>query len=267
MIGLLLPAALAAQAPAAAIASGKVAVVDFQRAITENAEGKKAQEKFVAELNKRQKDFDDKQKSLDGCANKLQTGDKALSDAGEGRFGEAIDQLNTELQRMNDDAQKELGDLQQQLFRPIAEKAQDACSSRTPTENGFAVVFDVSSQASSIIYKTMIADITTEIIRRIDADADKAPAAPAAAAPKPAPAPAKLPAAKGRNVPTKQSKSTWNCELPRSCGFFRIGIHFFWSTVSSRSTRTNGSSRLRMSASTSLFSTATFQALPSCRAF
>ena len=85
---------------------------------------------------------------------------------------------------MNDDAQKDLGDLQQQLFRPIAERTQDAVKTYS-LENGFAVVFDTSSQANSIIYRDEIADITTEIIRRIDATAAKAPAAPAAKAPAP----------------------------------------------------------------------------------
>jgi Skp family chaperone for outer membrane proteins len=176
-IGLLLPAGLFAQAPAAAAAAGRVAVVDFQRAVTENSEGKKAQEKFVAELNKRQKDFEDKQKTLADAQTKLQTGDKALSDTAKADLAKQIDKLNTELQRLNDDAQKDLGDLQQQLFRPIAERAQDAVKSYS-TENGFAVVFDVSSQASNIIYRDDIADITTEIIRRIDAA--KPAAAPAA---------------------------------------------------------------------------------------
>jgi len=180
-IGLLLPAGLFAQASAAAPAAGRVAVVDFQRAVTENSEGKKAQEKFVSELNKRQKDFDDKQKAMTDAQTKLQTGDKALSDTAKADLAKQIDKLNTELQRMNDDAQKELGDLQQQLFRPIAERAQEAVKSYS-TENGFAVVFDVSSQASSIIYRDDIADITTEIIRRIDS---AKPAAAPAATPKP----------------------------------------------------------------------------------
>jgi outer membrane protein len=183
LMGLFLPAALSAQAPAAAAApasNGRVAVVDFQRAITENSDGKKAQEKFVAELTRRQKEFDEKQKSLTDAQTKLQTGDKALSDTAKADLAKTIDRLNTELQRMNDDAQKDLGDLQQQLFRPIAEKAQDAVKSYS-TENGFAVVFDVSSQANSIIYRDDIADITTEIIRRIDAAPPKAPAAPATA--------------------------------------------------------------------------------------
>jgi Skp family chaperone for outer membrane proteins len=96
-----------------------------------------------------------------------------------------IEKYNTELQRMNDDAQKDLGDLQQQLFKPIAEKAQDILKSYS-TENGFAAVFDISSQANSLIYWQDVADITTEIIRRIDATPTKpASATPAPTAPKP----------------------------------------------------------------------------------
>jgi outer membrane protein len=185
----LLPAALFAQAPAAAPGAGRVAVVDFQKAVTDNADGKKAQEKFMAELNKRQKEFEDKQKAMTEAQTKLQAGDKALSDTAKADLSKQIDKYNTDLQRMNDDAQKELGELQQQLFRPIAEKAQEAVQSYGK-ENGFAVVFDVSSQASSIIYRDDIADITTEIIRRMDAAPPKPAAAPATAAPK-APAPPK----------------------------------------------------------------------------
>jgi len=192
LIALLLPVATFAQAPAAN--AGKVAVMDFQKAVTENADGKKAQEKFMGELNKRQAEFESKQKQMTEAQTKLQTGDKALNETAKADLAKQIDKLNTDLQRMNDDAQKELGDLQQQLFRPIAEKVQDAVKSYS-TENGFAVVFDLSSQANSIIHWSDVADITTEIIRRIDSTAAKAPAAaaPAASAPKP---PATTPAPK-----------------------------------------------------------------------
>src|SRR5262245_17481379 len=193
VIGLLLPiAAIAQQAPAAPAAggpgAGRVAVVDFQKAVTENSEGKKAQEKFMAELNRRQKEFEDKQKTMTDAQTKLQNGDKALNETVKADLAKQIDKLNTELQRMNDDAQKDLGDLQQQLFRPIAEKTQDVLKSYS-NENGFAVVFDIS-QGNAILYWQDVADITTEIIRRVDAS----PARPAAtttpgAAPKP-PAPA-----------------------------------------------------------------------------
>src|SRR5215470_4506881 len=190
LVGLLLPAAVLAQAPASAgQGAGRVAVVDFQKAVTENTEGKKAQERFMAELNKRQKEFEDKQKAMTDAQTKLQNGDKALSDTAKADLAKQIDKLNTELQRMNDDAQKDLGDLQQQLFRPIAEKTQDVLKSYS-NENGFAVVFDIS-QGNAILYWQDVADITTEIIRRVDASPAKPAATAPAAAPKAPPEPAK----------------------------------------------------------------------------
>jgi hypothetical protein len=69
------------------------------------------------------------------------------------------------------------------------EKAQTAVGTYS-TENGFAVVFDSSSQASNIVHFDSVADITTEIIRRMDAmpakPAATAPATSGQAAPKPA---------------------------------------------------------------------------------
>jgi outer membrane protein len=199
LTALLLPAGLLAQAPtpSGGAAGGRVAVVDFQKAVTENQEGKKAQERFMGELNKRQKEFEDKQKAMTDAQTKLQTGDKTLSAEAKAELAKQIDKYQTELQRMNDDAQKDLGDLQQQLFRPIAEKTQDVLKSYS-AENGFAVVFDISSQqGNSIVFNDPVADITTEIIRRVDAAPPSPPrnavAAPSTTAPKQATPPAATP--------------------------------------------------------------------------
>src|SRR5712691_6114850 len=170
-----LPAAVprpAAQPASAATGAAKVAVVDFQRAITENSEGKKAQESFLAEITKRQSDFDKKQKSLDDAQSKLRTQEKVLDDSAKANLSKQIDQTTTELNRMNEDAQKELGDLQQKLFRPIAERTQKVLQAYA-AETGFGVVFDISGQTNSIIYYQDVSDITTEIIRRVDAEAGK----------------------------------------------------------------------------------------------
>src|SRR5229473_1908065 len=183
-----LPAALLAQGQAqappaaapttkespAAGPSGRVAVVDFQKAVLENLEGKKAQEKLMAEVSKRQKDFEEKQKSLADAQNKLQTQGAALNDTVKAELSRQIDKLNTDMQRMNDDAQKDIGDLQQQLLRPIADRAQKVLQAYS-TENGISVVFDVSNQTNNILYVQDVADITTEIIRRVDSELVKAP--------------------------------------------------------------------------------------------
>jgi len=175
VISLLVPAALLAQAPAA---GSKVAVIDFQGALAGNAMGKKAQEQLGAEVNKRQADMERTQKSLEDAQTKLRTQDKALSDAAKADLGRDIDRLTTDLQRKNDDAQKELQDLQQQLLRPIAERLQKVLDAYA-SEMGYAVVLD----AMSVVWRADAADITTEIIRRIDADVT-ATAKPAAPAPK-----------------------------------------------------------------------------------
>src|SRR5258706_12821191 len=106
LMGFLLPVGLFAQAAAAPV-GGRVAVLDFQKAVTENADGKKAQEKFLAVFGERQKDFEAKQKALADNQTKLQSGANALSDSAKADLSKAIDKLNTELQRMNDDAQKD----------------------------------------------------------------------------------------------------------------------------------------------------------------
>ena len=144
----------------------------------------------MAEVSRRQKDFEDKQKSLQDSQNKLQTQGQVLTDAVKADLGRQIEKLNTDLQRMNDDAQKDIGDLQQQLLRPIADRAQKVLQAYS-VENGFAVVFDVSNQANNIIYVQDVADITTEIIRRVDTELVKTPVTPASAAPKPAEPPKK----------------------------------------------------------------------------
>ncbi len=156
----------------------------------------------MGEVNKRQKDFEEKQKSLSDAQNKLQTQGKVLGEAATGDLNRQIEKLNTELQRMNDDAQKDLGDLQQQLLRPIADRTQKVLQAYS-LESGFSVVFDVSSQASSIVYVEPVADITTEIIRRVDAEMAKAPTPPAAAAPATRPAVPTTPAPKLAEPPKK----------------------------------------------------------------
>ena len=80
VIGLFLPAALCAQAPAsggaAPATAGAPAATGAGRVISrpaegdyENAEGKKAQEKFMAEFNKKQQEFDIQTEGFSRSAN------------------------------------------------------------------------------------------------------------------------------------------------------------------------------------------------------
>jgi outer membrane protein len=193
LISLLVPLALHAQAPAA-----KIAIIDFQAALAGNTMGKKAQDQLATEVNKKQQDMEKTQKSLEDAQNKLRTQANALSEDAKANLSRDIDRMTTDLQRKNDDAQKELQELQQNLLRPIAERLQKVLEAYA-SEMGYSAVLD----AMTVVWAAPAADITTEIIRRIDADVAASPApaaAPKAAAP---PAPAPRPAAPAAPKPAE----------------------------------------------------------------
>jgi outer membrane protein len=165
------PAAPTAPRPPAAAAS-KVAVIDMRAAMTGNAEGKKAADQWTAEFTKKQAEFERLQKEAQDLQARLNTQSAALSEAARVDLTRQLDQKNTELARKNEDAQKELGDLQQRLLEPIAAVTNRVLNAYA-TENGFALVFDRASEFNSIVYADDVIDITTEIIRRVDAEMAK----------------------------------------------------------------------------------------------
>ena len=178
-----------------------VAVVDFEKAVVESAEGKKASDKFNATLKARQTDIEKKQKELEDQQKKLQNGARTLSDAAKGDVQKDIDRRTLELQRTNEDAQKELQTLRDELLRPIAERAT-AILNAMATEKSYTLVVDISNPENNVVWHNDKNDITGELIKRIDASGPIEPGKseapkpgapnptsarpPAAAAPRPA---------------------------------------------------------------------------------
>ena len=177
----------------------KIAVVDFERAVVESAAGKKSSEKFNGTLQAKQADLEKRQKDLEDQQKKLQNGARTLSDAGKADLQKDIDRRQRELQRLNEDAQKELQALRDELLRPIAERAT-AILNAMAAEQNYTLVVDLSNQENNVLWANPKNDITAELIKRIDAaaptDAGKTeapkPTAPSATAPRPA-APATTP--------------------------------------------------------------------------
>jgi Skp family chaperone for outer membrane proteins len=163
------PATPPRQAAPSATLSGtsKVAIIDIQRALSENVNGKKA----VGELNsagaKKQEELEKLQKSIQEAQEKLKTQDRLLNDQMREELNRTITNGTTELNRMTEDAQRDMQDLQNKLLQPIYQLTQRVLSAYA-NEMGLTLVFDTSSQASSIVYANDLADITTEIIRRMD---------------------------------------------------------------------------------------------------
>jgi len=177
-------------------AISKVAVVDFEGAVVGSAEGKKSSDKFNATLQAKQADIEKRQKDLDDAQKKLQNGARTLSDSAKADLQKDIDKKTTELTRINEDAQKDLQVLRDELLRPIAERAT-AVLNAMASELDFTLIIDISNPENNVLWANKKNDITAELIKRIDAEMAKEKAeAPKAAAPAPtATRPAATPAA------------------------------------------------------------------------
>ena len=158
----------------------KVVVVDFERAVVGSAEGKQAQAKFNAKLEEKQKEVEKLQKDLEDTQKRLQAGDKVLSDTVKAGLQRDLERGQTELTRIQEDAQKELDTLRQDLLRPVAERAGAALNALA-AEQSYTAVVDVSNQANNVLWFNPNNDITSELIKRLDASA------PQSAATEPAP--------------------------------------------------------------------------------
>jgi outer membrane protein len=154
-------------------AQEKIGVIDMQRAIVSTVEGKKAEVNFTAKLEQFRKNIEAKQKHIEDQQNKLKTQDKVLNDTVKADISKDVEKSQTELTRVQEDAQKELDALRDELMRPIAQVAQ-AVVNAYAQEHGFTLIIDSSNpQNNSIIHVDEKADLTNEIIKLIDAEMAK----------------------------------------------------------------------------------------------
>ena len=151
-----------------------------------------------SEVEKKQKELDDQQK-------KLQNGVRTLSETVKADLQKDIDRRTKELQRINEDAQKELQGLREELLRPIAERATVLLNGLA-AEKGYTLVVDLSNQDSNVIWANPKNDITADLVKRIDA------AGPAGASKtdtsKPSPSTSTPPATRPATTPPAPRPST-----------------------------------------------------------
>ena len=193
-----------AQAPAAPPAAvsappTKVAVIQIQAALAATKEGQKAAADLEVKLSPRKKDLDGKQAEIKDLQEKLQRGGNTLSDSAKEDLTRNIDVKTKSYNRELEDAQAELEQEQQKVVGTLGQKMM-AVIDKYAQQNGFAIVLDVSSQNTPVLYASNTVDITKDVIDLYDKTvftANPAPATPAAARPSTSPAarPAAAPAA------------------------------------------------------------------------
>lgn len=177
----------------------KIGVMNVLRAIVECNEGKQANEEFQKKYEVKREELSKKQKELEALQQQLRSQSSTLNDDSRAALARNVDAKTTELQRSQEDAEKEFNDLRNQIFSRIGSKLAPLVQ-QYAKENNFTLVLDSSSQATQLSYIDPAIDITDAVIKRFDAaqvsGAGSAPAAkpPVAATPKAPVSAAKPPA-------------------------------------------------------------------------
>jgi Skp family chaperone for outer membrane proteins len=152
-----------------ATGSSTVAVIDFERAVSEAPGGKDALNQLTAFRNEQAATIEKKEKEAGDIANRLRTQGATLSEPARAQLTKDLQTAEVTLQTMADEAQKKLAQMRQQLLAPIEQKTTMTVASYA-NERSVKIVFDASVLQNGVVYVHDTADITTEIIRRIAAN-------------------------------------------------------------------------------------------------
>ncbi len=167
--GLLLAAVVHAQnAPArpaaASPAPTRVAVINIQLAIASTDEGKQAASELEARFAPRRTELENLNKQIQDLQDRLQNGERTLSDQEKARLQREGTRLSRTLQRKQEELSEDYQDARDEVVSRIANKMMQVID-RYARENGYGIVLDTSAQTTSVLYASNAVDITQEIVR------------------------------------------------------------------------------------------------------
>jgi outer membrane protein len=175
-------------------APAKIGIIHVQNAIISTRDGQKAVAELQTRFTPKKQQLDKSQADIQALQDQLKRGSNTMSEDARTKLIREIDDKTKRLQRDTEDAQAEFDQEQGKVMQQVGSKLM-AVLDKYAKENAFAVILDVSSQATPVLWAANGVDITKEIIDLYDkAPATAAPAssgtpAPSGAAAAPAPAP------------------------------------------------------------------------------
>jgi len=188
--------ALALLAQAQTATPSKVAIIHVQNAILSTKDGQKAQNELQAKFNPRKQQIEKKQSDIQSLQDQMKKGSATMSDDAKNKVARDIDTGTKALQRDQEDFESDVQADEGRIMQDLGQKMMDVII-KYATQNGFAMVVDVSSPQTPVLWADPAVDITNEIVKLYDqshpgtAGMTAKPSAPAAATPKPPAPPAK----------------------------------------------------------------------------
>jgi outer membrane protein len=182
LFGLILALAAAAQS------NGKIGVINIQAAIATTKDGQKAGNDLQARFGPRKSELDKRQADIQQLQTQLS---KATDDDARQKLSREIEQKTKSVNRDMEDARAELDQQEQKIMSELGSRVV-AVLEHYAKDHGYAVIIDVSSQQTPVVYASETINITKDVIDLYDKNAPTAASGtqpPPVPAPKPAVAP------------------------------------------------------------------------------
>ncbi len=171
----------------------KIAIISVQQAIMNTGDGKKAAAEMQAKFNPRQDALKKMQADIQAMQDQMKKGSATMSEEAKNKLTRDIENKTKVFQRDADELNADIEQENGRLMQDLGSKMQAVWEQYLP-QNGYAILIDVSSQQTPVMWAAQAVDITPEMIRLYD-QAHPVAAAPAAApaAPRTAPTAPVLP--------------------------------------------------------------------------
>ena len=168
--------------PMSLFAQAKIGLLNVMRVMAECTEGKQVLGEFQKKVEAKKVELEKKNNEIQELQKQLQSQARTLNDESRAALAKNIETKTTELQRSQDDAQKEFGAMQNEILGRLGTKIAPVVQ-QFAKDNNFAIVVDASNQNSQVIYFDPSIDVTDEIIKKVDASQAAAPTPVPAAVP------------------------------------------------------------------------------------
>lgn len=163
----------------------KVAIISVQQAILQTKDGQAASAALQAKFLPKRQEIEKKQASIQALQEQMKKGSATMSEDAKNKLARDIDSNTKSLQREGEDFDADVQQEEGRIMQDLGQKIMDVII-KYATQNGYAMVLDVSNQQTPVLWADPSADITTEIIKLYDA-AHPGTGAAKPAAPAPAP--------------------------------------------------------------------------------
>jgi Skp family chaperone for outer membrane proteins len=165
----------------------KIAVVDTQALTIASDEGKAVNEKIEKRIQAMGTEMEKLRKDIEGKEERLRTQDRVMSATLKAQLQGEIKEDQIKFERKNQDYQKEIEEMQNQIFGPIAAKVKVELGTYV-NEMGYHLLIDISAENGNVVWANEANNITKQVMVRMNDAYKKAGGAASAAAAPPAPA-------------------------------------------------------------------------------